>query len=348
MDLLLILRGLAAIAVVVWHSVGFQGEFPAVLNVPGRGAVWLFFGISGYVIAYGFVHQRYQLTPRGFGAFYTNRLLRIFPLFLFLSGVAWALEYTRTGVSPLHWIDVPAQLLAVQFDQNYRLNGVFWTLGIEIQFYLLAPLLVLPLLPRGHRWVAGAVVMYAASVVWVHVASRVLGWPIDSRNILGSLPHFLAGMIACRAVVGMTPERRRGWICLIAGCGLLAFANRLYQRHYVEFLSTQGILVMDAAIALFVVAHASWEPLPRKRGRVLAAFALLGTLSYGVYAWHPLLMTNVPWTAERVIPLVALSIAAATLSYWLIERPALKLKFRRPLHGDSSASLAKSMKEDPR
>jgi peptidoglycan/LPS O-acetylase OafA/YrhL len=54
MDLLLVIRGLAAISVLIWHAGGHQGGFPFI-NVPGRTAVWVFFGISGYVIAYGFL-----------------------------------------------------------------------------------------------------------------------------------------------------------------------------------------------------------------------------------------------------------------------------------------------------
>lgn len=344
MDLLLVLRGLAALIVVFWHSVGYTKPewLPAVFNMPGRAAVWLFFGISGYVIAYGFVHRRYELSPSGFRAFYRNRALRILPLFFLLTAVSWVLAVATTGKSPLEWKDVPAQVFALQFDHNYVLNGVFWTLGIEIQFYVLAPVLVLPLLMKGKGWIAGAALLYGASVLWVYYSTHTLGWTADGRNVLANLPHFLAGMIACRAAQPLKPDRLRGWIAFAVGCGLLLHANRLYHRHYTEFLDTQGILVMDAIIASFVIAHASWEPLSTKKGRIYIVLAFLGTLSYGVYAWHTIIMKHMPWTEDKVLPLVALTIAAACLSYWFVERPSLSLKARRPLHPDASATLLPS------
>jgi peptidoglycan/LPS O-acetylase OafA/YrhL len=138
-----------------------------------------------------------------------------------------------------------------------------------------------------------------------------------------------------------------------AGCGLLLFLNRLYHHHYSQFLQTQGILIMDATVACFVVAHASWEPLETRKGRIYAVLALLGVLSYGVYAWHAFIMNVMgpeadeaaPWSAGRFVVLVALTVAAAGLSYWLVERPALSMKARRPRHPDGSATLEPDGKE---
>ena len=55
-DLLLIIRGFLAYAVLVWHFKGY--EYPikelAFITIPGRMAVWLFFILSGYLIGFGF------------------------------------------------------------------------------------------------------------------------------------------------------------------------------------------------------------------------------------------------------------------------------------------------------
>jgi len=101
LDLLLIVRGLAALSVVVWHTQGYKAIYPPALNTSGRVAVWLFFGISGYVIAYGFVHGRYRLTPSELTSFYRNRFLRLYPLFIVLSALAWATEWLTTGSNPI-------------------------------------------------------------------------------------------------------------------------------------------------------------------------------------------------------------------------------------------------------
>jgi peptidoglycan/LPS O-acetylase OafA/YrhL len=84
MDLLLIVRGLAATAVVFWHGFGAYhvNEISPLINIPGRTAVWIFFGISGYVISYGFIYKKYSFSFISLKNFYTNRLLRIYPLFI--------------------------------------------------------------------------------------------------------------------------------------------------------------------------------------------------------------------------------------------------------------------------
>jgi peptidoglycan/LPS O-acetylase OafA/YrhL len=325
-DLLLIVRGLAALSVVVWHAEGYKARLPPAINTPGRVAVWLFFGISGYVIGYGFIHERYRLTFPDLRDFYTNRFLRIYPLFLALSAVGWIAERLVTGQSPIGLSDLPAQLMAAQFNQSYVLNGVFWTLGIEIHFYLLAPLLVLPLLMKSSaRWVL-AVGLYAAALYWCDFAVRHFGWSWDGRNVVSNLPHFLAGMIACRLVAGRESRLPPASVSAAAALALLAYANWLYHRDIASFWSVWGLLLVDAAIVLLVYAHAAVVRKAFVPNAVIRPLAMLGTLSYGLYAWHPYVMKYIPWTTDHLVPLIIASIAAAYVTYRLVERRALQLK----------------------
>lgn len=331
MDLLTVIRGLAALAVVVWHVEGFLGAYPAVLNVPGRTAVWLFFGMSGYVIAYGFIHRRYRFTVPDLKDFYTNRLLRIYPIFFVLSMLGWAIEFALNGVSPLGIEDIPAQLLTVQFNQNYVLNSVFWTLGIEMHFYLLAPILVLPLLLHERKQqLRIGLGMYVVAIVWFYFAVRHLGWSVDGRNVIANLPHFLTGMIACRVVADYAPSKLRLTLAIVCVALLLMLTNWMYHQPSGRYW-TLGSLLIDLVVYFLVVAHASCE---RRRPTTLGyrMFAFLGTLSYGVYAWHSCLMKYIPQLAGHVMAVIVASILAAYTSYRLIEVPALKLKRSHPEH----------------
>ena len=325
-DLLLIVRGLAALSVIVWHAEGYKAEYAPAINVPGRVAVWLFFGISGYVIAYGFLHQRYRLTPGNLRDFYRNRILRIYPLFLTLSGVVWLVEWLVSGRSPLGLADLPAQLFAMQFNHAYTLSGVFWTLGVELHFYVLAPLLVLPLLTpcRLRPLLLGCV--YAGAVYWCHYAVANFGWSWDGRNVLSNLPHFYAGMAACVLVARPAWRRAPPAVSLAVAGVLLGYTNWLYHREPAHFWSVRSILLVDAIIVLFVLAHAGLERRQRPAGRPYATFMWLGMLSYGMYAWHASVMKYIPWTEEHLPALILISLAAAYLTYRLIERPALRLK----------------------
>jgi len=137
-DFLLIVRGLAAVSVIYWHLGGYLIRDDYILSfliVPGRLAVWIFFMMSGYLIGYGLIYGRYRSTLKGIATFWFNRLLRIYPIFITVSIVA------IIATNPI--IDfnfISRELLVVQWNHDYLLNGVFWTLGLETHFYLIAPL----------------------------------------------------------------------------------------------------------------------------------------------------------------------------------------------------------------
>lgn len=342
-DLLLIVRGLAAISVVVWHVEGYKATFPPMFNPPGRTAVWLFFGISGYVIAYGFIHRRYRLIPADLKDFYLNRVLRIYPLFLGLSVLGWVTMWLVTGTNPLTLRDVPAQFFALQFNQNYLLSGVFWTLGIELQFYLLAPLLMVPLLLKSRYQALLALAVYAVMVYGVRFAVERYGWSFDGRNVVSNLPHFFAGMTGCRLVRDSRFGQSTSWLALVAGCGVIGYSSWLYHRSWGQFWSVNGILLIDVVILLLIVAHAGLAEQRRAPAPpIAAAFMWLGTLSYGVYAWHAYFQGNVPWIGARLWALIVVSVCAAYVSYRFIEVPALRLKRHPVVPGNLSQADGRS------
>jgi peptidoglycan/LPS O-acetylase OafA/YrhL len=326
MDLLLIIRGLAAISVVIWHTVGYHAGHPLV-NVPGRTAVWIFFGISGYVIAYGFVHKRYLLDGLGLKNFYLNRFLRIYPLFLLLSVLGWLTMWADSGQNPLEWMDVPSQFFGLQFDHSYKLNGVFWTLGLEIQFYVVAPVLVMLFLIRNvqKRWLVAAA-CYVGMLVFNWAAVRYMGWSVDGRNIISVLPHFFTGMAGCGLVASLTRNNAKAAGYLTAALACLVASNWLYHRHPAWFWNTRGTVLIDAMILLFVFAHASLQPPVAIASRMMRTLLWMGTLSYGIYAWHAYLMSSIPWLSTNWVALLLSSVAISYVSYRGVELPALRLK----------------------
>ena len=153
-DLSLILRGLFASSVVFWHVLGWRldGTLWGGINLPGRASVWLFFGLSGYVIAHGFFSGRYSFDMRGVAAFYRKRASRILPLFWLTSGIAlvasvWVpMDFAVTTESLL------SALFMLQWSHVTYPVGVFWTLGIEMQFYLVAPVICWAVAKAGRYW----------------------------------------------------------------------------------------------------------------------------------------------------------------------------------------------------
>lgn len=237
----------------------------------------------------------------------------------------------KTGNAPISLSEFPAQLLAIQFNHDYRLNGVFWTLGLEIQFYLLAPILTLSLHVSSTRlhWVMRSIpycLLYVAALMIIHYLTRHFGWSYDGRNILMVLPHFLAGLIGCRFVVDSPPVIWRAWAALGGAILLLLAANLIYHGLPDIFWSIKGILIVDAMIILLIVAHAGLERLSKLRpGPISRSLEWLGTVSYGIYAWHAYFIESFGMEG-KLIMLIGITLLASYFSYRFIELPALRLK----------------------
>jgi peptidoglycan/LPS O-acetylase OafA/YrhL len=201
---------------------------------------------------------------------------------------------------------------------------------------MMAPLLVWPLLSRRY-WLILAASIYGALIFWNHYAVGYLNWSYDGRNIVANLPHFLIGIIGCRlAFTGfVTLNKARyalifGSALVLAAAGMLGYANWMYHRQPALFWSERGILCVDTVILLVIIAHVNFtHGFKQKSIRpspLYAAFALLGTLSYGIYAWHGYFLQYHQWFSNQTTATIVVSFLAAYVSYRLIEAPALKLK----------------------
>lgn len=164
-------RTLLAIAVVFSHCYGF-------MFVGGRLAVQMFYAISGFLISYILVEARAYATAR---SFYANRFLRLFPIYwlvaiiaLVMNGLEFAITGSNAWVSVLREIDPLGRIAlvisnltllgqdwimftavhdgAIVLSTNFRESEIpvwkgllvpqAWTLGVELSFYLIAPLVL--------------------------------------------------------------------------------------------------------------------------------------------------------------------------------------------------------------
>lgn len=141
----------------------------------GLLAVILFFFLSGYWVSRIWVEK---FSGSAVGRFYASRYFRIIPLYLLvLVGAALA---TGQTIKPMNLL-----LLGLATTEG-DLIGVSWSLDIELQFYLLTPLLV-PLAAARPWWVSLGATMALAAVTWAFAAHY------DIRVVTQYLPAFLLG-----------------------------------------------------------------------------------------------------------------------------------------------------------
>lgn len=290
------LRGLAILFVLIGHYLIFApyrlGGAPIGDWVTdfGHGGVLLFFMLSGYLI-----WTKGQENP--WPVFLLRRFAKIAPaywanvLFVALAGAAIAF-FPAFGVK-----DTLGNLLFLEGSLGVMpLSGVYWTLVVEVKFYLLFALVFYsPLRPLF--WLVPAIavgldlallaLLGRASTFLIYLPVFFVGAGIAAQE-RGKLPAVAVALIAALALAGLAlAAPYRGW---------------------------QAAVFLAVDIALFLGIYRS--------GISLRALARLGVISYSVYLYHttlgyPLLArfgaeTGAAW------PLVLLAVAAAVgVASWL-------------------------------
>jgi peptidoglycan/LPS O-acetylase OafA/YrhL len=354
------LRALAALAVVSGHIYGSAHAFGPVVTssyarrvVYGGGfGVFLFFVLTGYLLFWPFVKE-------GFGhaggrvdlrAYARNRALRILPLYYAVVVVMMVAQ--EHGGTPGKW------LAFLIFSENFsrstlrQVDGVLWSLVIELQFYLLLPLLAALLLRLSRRSLRRAALLLAivgAAGLAFRLAVVNFSSAPDPRlqySLPSTFMFFTAGMLLAMLRLGL--ERRR--LRWAPGADVLLLASvPLWGLSFYRYAWTPLCALAAALMVGACVLPLRPGPLVRALGaRWLAA---IGVASYSLYLWHFPIVTHLSKSGTlggRVglsyLTLVPLTLAVACASYMAIEAPFLRLRRRwaasAPAHVDDAAELA--------
>lgn len=344
-----VLRAFAALWVVITHCMIWGGAYWHWLPNP-KLAVDLFMMISGFVMMVT-TQARHLESPRRtqyWYQFWIRRVFRIAPAYYLSLAIAVALSsYYFEGYQEYRTLD-PAKWSG---DTNYdpytvvysakniwlHLSFVFglmpdyawstflpdWSLSLEMQFYVVFPLLLLGMTSLGMVRVA----LITAAVAWVFIPMLRPMWQEPSL-LLFKLQTFMAGMLAFAAVSATV---KRALLLFAAGCVLIALDPTSNWRTYVIYL------------VMLVAARLEYEgrmPVPLSNLMQGRAANFAAEASYGVYLFHGffisgfglLLSHGIFITLDpvhRVEVMIALVVpcvyALAYVSYRLVERPGISL-----------------------
>jgi peptidoglycan/LPS O-acetylase OafA/YrhL len=291
------MRGVAALAVVLYHYSTRYGELFGAAPLPwtfayGANGVNLFFIISGFVI-----FMTLNATRR-VGDFLVSRGSRLYPAFW----VAVSLSAAVMALAPLpgRAVALPQYLINLSMLQEFihvpAVDGVYWTLTIELRFYF---------------WML---------MLWLLGALRRPQWFVLPWLALSLVRHALPPVLNTALLLEYFP---------LFGCGVA-----VYLLHRQQWRAPWAWGMVLAAMAVGGLNNAClmlvFAACVRYQPRLLHTRALvwLGAVSYPLYLVHQ----NIGYVIIRAggggAVGVALAVAAALLLAWLIhlrvEQPALR------------------------
>ncbi|WP_286869985.1 acyltransferase family protein, partial [Herbaspirillum sp. UBA812] len=340
------LRTVAVLSVLVFHA------FPSLLP-GGFVGVDIFFVISGFLIS-GIIFREVQAGTFTFADFYSRRVRRIFPALMLVlvcsAAAGWfvllAEEYATLGKHVVAGVVFVSNILLWResgyFDVTSELKPLLhlWSLGVEEQFYLFWPVIVL----CAARWkmrvirmaIGLAVLSFVCNIAlmqlkpvatffllptrfWELMAGGILAWYLPSARVRdflsNSLMRFNGKSISnadIAALLGLS-------LLLVAIFGLDAD---------VEFPGWYALLPVVGAVCLILAG-----PSALINRCILAAplMVAIGLISYPLYLWHWPIMAFLrnadrDLTPTSGIVAIALSFLMAILTFVLLEKPLRQLR----------------------
>jgi len=275
-------------------------------------------GLGQFGVLIFFVHTSLVLMmsmERNSGAlnFYIRRFFRIYPLSALVVGLVTVLhipsnparEYASLGA--FHLLSNFA--LTMNLTHSPMALAPLWSLPIEVQMYVVLPLLFLVTRTR-HPF-------RNLLLVWIALLPLAYFQPLMTgpHNILRFAPCFVPGIVAY-VLLGKPKARLRWWIWPPFILAVYASYQWLDPRGY----GWAECLALGLAIPLFREVRVKW---------VRSAAGAIAKYSYGIYLFHLVAiyycfdwMTGPTWL--RIAASIALTAIASAVSYHLLEEPLIE------------------------
>jgi exopolysaccharide production protein ExoZ len=331
-------RGLMALAVLTFHFDKWQTGVWDASTLQGKFGVYgvsAFFVLSGMALQHTYHDALHQ--PGKLGVFALKRIFRIYPLLWVATGATLLLDDEARS-----WADIALNFSGLFgfVDPARDIATGAWSIGCELVFYALFPLLC-------------AAFRFWAAMGWLMVAGLAgFGWleafqwpfyPADTDQktwwpayvqVAQHLFFFAAGVAIAASRNQLQRLHPAFWQCTFVLCFVVFWGIPVGAQAIVLISGFWRITFSCLAILLVASWSFGFHTLPSPLHRV---FAWLGSISYGVYLLHPLVYRVVKAmlvpvgldTSGWLIPLaVVLSLLAGHLSFHWLERPCMRLGAR--------------------
>lgn len=306
------LRGLAVLYVVASH-IGNAGLmlFPFPHGAVGKVGVWIFFGLSAFLLT---AKLREQLSEgsrvEAIGRYFVHRIFRIYPLFVF--------------VLLLHLVvgDIDSKL----FFRHLVLTegwGELWAIPTEFQYYLIIPI-VAALPVRAATWLLGLGAFAALAAGF-----RDPDWVFS--NSISLLPKAIPFLLASLLALYRTAAIQRGGVVGVLGVLLLLVCTFFYRSMFTSspsFIWMAPWLSLALGLAVVALIHSALQKSWLTKLLSGRPIVWIGKVSFSIYLLHmfvvrcALSLEISPYAAGWLVVLVTLAVSA--ISYQWIEAPGVR------------------------
>lgn len=360
------IRGLAILGVLCSHGAGFTGIFGRLpvshadalfsqMMVPLWGGVDLFFTLSGFLITG--ILLRTKMRENYFRSFYGRRVLRIFPIYYLVLILSETVGHFSNIISYFLPPTTLWKFAYFVYLQNWPIFwggakimggvwGIYWSLAVEEQFYLVWPIIVLQFSEKTIATIC-YIGLALALPLRIFLCYYYFGNNFGLAQITSSRVDGLLAGAAC--AVFMFRHKRpvpMRWIygSAIGGAIIMGYIALFHSGELVatgKWMTTVGISGFALLSAALVAVSQHHIPFIQ-RVLTLGWLRMMGKYSYGIYVYHLLLFLlirgylqspagssihfNFPERILVLLAAIAIVFVIATLSYDLFESRFLRLK----------------------
>ncbi|WP_428429613.1 acyltransferase family protein [Pararhizobium sp.] len=332
------LRAIAVLSVMIYHAnLGFLSG--------GFIGVDVFFVLSGFLISSIILEEG---ARGGFSllSFYKRRVLRIFPALLavlavcLVAGWFWfpPVEYRRLAAAVMGSIGSYSNFHFYKEADYFAPDAITqpllhtWSLGVEEQFYIVAPFFLLAALRFPRARLAGFLLFFVMSLAYSSI-SLFYDRPLSFYMLPSRAFELMTGVALALGIVPPLKNLRYAEAASLTGLALILMAAFAYS----DGTAFPGLAALVPCLGTALLIHANTSQ-RTATGRLLstAPFVFVGKISYSLYLWHwPILAFAIYQFGSAIGPaerigLLAVATGISVLSYAWLEQPARKIGSRVP------------------
>lgn len=308
----------------------------AFLASRGTIGVFIFFAISGFILAFPFA--KYHLMKGRkvkLKDYFIRRITRLEPPYIIWMSIFFVILFIKAnegfGALALHYITSIFYIHNFVFGDYSIINPVAWSLEIEIQFYILAPTLTALFFSIQHK-LTRRFTLIGSIFLWISLQHHFGWWFAPYKmSILGQMQHFLIGFLALDFFLfdWRNHSKKNRYLDLAAIACLFLMAYTWTTEYWKNLVF---------ATSLFVVFVAAFQGNLFRKFLCTPWIAIIGGMCYTIYLVHLpfielliLFTKNITLTNYYIVNMIVQTLLIvpillifSAIAFYYLEKPFMK------------------------